>query len=188
MPARLARRKSSLSWLALPLVLQVLEEQNGNRDIAHRLEAEHDHRPRNRADTAAASRPKIGGIDQAKHLVGQREILEDGVGELVDALGFAIGNLVDGADRSDKAGKSLLWRMRRNRKSSVACLPFRTSRFCSSSGSRDNYPSPRQTEPQFGNATEGSRATALYKNVVKRSSTAALPATGYPHWQCGAWT
>jgi hypothetical protein len=36
---------------------------------------------------------------------------------------------------SDKAGKSLLWRMRRNRKSSVDCLPS-APRFVASSGSR----------------------------------------------------
>jgi hypothetical protein len=39
-----------LQLVGVALVLQVLEEQHGDRDIAHRLEAEDDHRPRHRAD------------------------------------------------------------------------------------------------------------------------------------------
>ena len=64
-----------LELVGIALVLQVFEEQHGNRDVAHRLEAEHDHRTGYGADIAAAGRPEIGRIDQAQQFVGQREIL-----------------------------------------------------------------------------------------------------------------
>ena len=77
----------------------MLEQEHGNGDIAHHLEAEDDDRPRHRADTAAARRPVVGGIDQPQQLVGQREILEDGIGELVHALVIAAGDAVNGSNR-----------------------------------------------------------------------------------------
>ena len=88
-----------LELIGIALVLQVFEEQHGNRDVAHRFEAEHDHRTGYRTDVAAAGRPEIGRIDQAQQFVGQREVLEDGVRQFVDALRLAVGDLVDGADR-----------------------------------------------------------------------------------------
>ena len=88
-----------LQLVGVGLVLQVLEKQHGDRDIAYRLEAKHDHGARHGADAAAAGRAEIGRIDQAQQLVGQGKILEDGIGQLVDALRLAVGDLVDRADR-----------------------------------------------------------------------------------------
>ena len=97
-----------LELVGIGLVLQMLEEQYGDRDVAHRLEAEHDHGARHGADAAAAGRPEIGRIDQAQQLVGQREVLEDGVGQFVDALRLAVGDLVDRADRFGERRKIAL--------------------------------------------------------------------------------
>ena len=88
-----------LELIGIGLVLQMLEQEHGDGDIAHHLEAEDDDRPRDRADTAATCRPVVGGIDQPQQLVGQREILEDGIGELVHALVIAAGDAVNGSDR-----------------------------------------------------------------------------------------
>ena len=85
--------------LDIVLVLHVLKQENRNRDVAYRFESEYGDCRRHRADASAACRTEIDGIDQLEQRIGQGKILQDGIGELVDAFGFAGSNSVYGADR-----------------------------------------------------------------------------------------
>jgi hypothetical protein len=94
-----------LQFAGIGLVLQVLEQQHGDGDVADGVEAEHDHGARDGADVAAAGLAIEGRIDQPQDLVGQRVVLEDGVGQRADAFAFRGGQLVDGGHRVGQRGE-----------------------------------------------------------------------------------
>ena len=98
-PGQVGAQEVLLQLAGVGFVLQMLEQQHGDGDVADGVEAEHDHCPRHGADVAAAGLAVVGGVDQAQDLVGQRIVLEDAVGQRVDALAVRVGQLVDGRDR-----------------------------------------------------------------------------------------
>jgi len=64
----------------------MLEQQHRDGDVADGVEAEHDHRARHRADAAAAGLTVMRRIDQAQNLVGEAVVLENRIGQSVDAF------------------------------------------------------------------------------------------------------
>ena len=89
-------------------VLEVLEEHHGDRDVAHRVEPEDQHGTRDGADVAAAGLAEVGRIDQPQDFVGEREVAQDRLRQVGDALFVRSGDLVDRAHRFRKRRKIAL--------------------------------------------------------------------------------
>ena len=104
--ARQAGAQELLLQLAgVGLVLQVLEEQHGDRDVAHRVEAEHHHRARDRADASAAGGAEVRRVHHPQQLVGEAEVAQDQRRQRAHALGFARRDAVDRHHRFGQRGK-----------------------------------------------------------------------------------
>ena len=104
--ARQAGAQELLLQLAcVGLVLQVLEEQHGDRDVAHRVEAEHHDRARDGADAPAACRAEMRRVHHPQQLVGEAKVAQDQRRQRAHALGFARRDAVDRHHRFGQRGK-----------------------------------------------------------------------------------
>jgi hypothetical protein len=74
-PGQVGPQELVLELSGIVLVLQVLEQEDGDGNAAHRIDAEDDDCPRNGADVAATGLPVVDRVDHAQELVGQRKSL-----------------------------------------------------------------------------------------------------------------
>ena len=92
---QIGAQKGFLQLSRIALVLHVFKQQHRNCDVAQGIESEHDHGARNGADGAATGPPVMRRVHQAQNLVGQAIVLENRIGQPVDALLVGMGQLVD---------------------------------------------------------------------------------------------
>ena len=81
------------------LVLHVLEQHQTERHVANARKAHEGRRTGDGAHVSGPGAQVARGVDQTQKLVGQRDILEDLVGQTVEIFGFRIGHPLNACHR-----------------------------------------------------------------------------------------
>ena len=79
-------------------VFHVVEQHQAHGNVADARETDQADRARHRVDVASPHVAEVRGVDDAQHLVGQRHVLEDFVGQAVDVFVLGRSEVLDPQD------------------------------------------------------------------------------------------